>query len=310
MTKKTPGIILFMGLSCLIIFASCSGAGQNSGMEQSNNAEQVNVAGQKKVEIVASFYPLAEFARQVGGAGVDVKTVVSPGTEPHDFEPTPHDIAGINDATVFIYNGGTLDPWAKKISSELSSKTRSLDMTVLLKNESADPHFWLDPVIAQKEVDVIRDALAVMDPSNAQTYNQNAAAYIESLRSLDKEFSSTLSSCATREIFTSHAAFSYLAARYGLTQVSIAGLSPDAEPSARRLADLATQAKAQNIKYIFFETLTSPRLADTLSNAIGAQTLVLNPLEGLTPDEVKSGMDYLSVMRQNLANLKTALECK
>lgn len=280
-----------------ILFGGCSAGG---GVKNQDG----------KLSVVASFYPIAEFARQVGGGKVTVATVVSPGIEPHDFEPTPHDIAGINDAAVFIFNGGSLDPWAKKIVSELPSKTRSLDMSAMLGLDGADPHFWLDPVFAQKQVEITRDALAAADPANAEFYRQNASAYLEKLVALDKEFSATLASCSTREIFTSHSAFSYLASRYGLTQVSIAGLSPDAEPSARGLADLATEAKAKNIKYIFFETLTSTRLADTLSTEIGAKTLVLNPLEGLTRDEVNSGMDYIAVQRQNLANLKTALVCK
>jgi zinc transport system substrate-binding protein len=290
---------LLISIPVIFIAACTDGTGSNS-----------EVAPTSKVGIVASFYPLAEFARQVGGDKVAVDTVVPAGIEPHDFEPTPQDIAGINKAALFIYNGGSLDPWAGKVNAELSPLVKVLDMSSLVDCRSDDPHFWLDPVFAQKEVEIIRDALISADHPNAETYRQNAASYLGKLQALDREFASTLSSCANREIFTSHAAFSYLAARYGLKQSSIAGFSPDAEPSARQLAALADEAKARNIRYIFFETLSSSKLADTLSAEVGAQTLVLNPLEGLTSDEVKSGMDYISVMRQNLANLKLALECR
>jgi len=295
-----PVIVVVAGLMFLTVFAGCSGI-------EGNQTADGNMTGTLKV--VATFYPLAEFARQVGGANINVTTVIPAGSEPHDFEPTPHDIAGINDATIFIYNGGALDTWAAKVSQDLPASTHSIEMASTLGIDSADPHFWLDPVIAEKEVGIIRDTLSAADPSHAKNYTKNADAYITKLEALDKDFAAGLSSCAQHEIYTSHAAFSYLAQRYGLSQVSIAGLSPDAEPSARELADLADKAKSENIKYIFFETLASPKLADTLSSEIGAQTLVLNPLEGLTTDEIQSGMDYISVMRQNLANLRTALQC-
>lgn len=275
-----------------------------------------------KIRVVASFYPLAEFARQVGGNGVSVTTIISAGTEPHDFEPTPQDIARIQESRLFIYNGGTLDPWAGKIASELPSVTpagnagnpssgvKTLNMAQALGLGGADPHFWLDPSLAQKEVTAIREALIQADPARAETYRQNADAYSIKLSALDLQYSRSLAACASREIFTSHAAFSYLARKYNLIQSSIAGLSPDAEPSARQLAELADSATAKKIKYIFFETLASPKLAETLATATRAQTLVLNPLEGLTADEVKSGRDYISVMQDNLKNLVLALNCK
>ena len=264
--------------------------------------------GDGKISAVATFYPLAEFTRQVGGDRVNITTVISAGTEPHDFEPTPRNIAAIDSSKIFIYNGNNLDPWADKIAAGLS-QTTVVDMSLALGNAGADPHFWLDPVIALKEVEIIASALSASDPSGVDTYKRNAAAYAQKLVALDTIYKEKLATCATREIFTSHAAFAYLAARYNLIQSSIAGLSPDSEPSARQLAGLADSATAKNIKYIFFETLASPKLADTLAQATGAKTLVLNPLEGLTADDVKSGRDYISVMEDNLANLALALNC-
>jgi len=293
-----PKIRLFTILSlALFIFGACT----------INTPPGSSADG--KISVVASFYPLAEFARQVGGDNVIVVTIVSAGTEPHDFEPTPQDIAKVNSADLFIYNGGTLDPWAAKIAGEVTPAALGLNMAQKLGLDGADPHFWLDPLLAQKEAEAIRDALITADPARAGTYRQNAAAYVTKLGALDKEYASKLQSCAEREIFTSHSAFSYLAQRYNLVQSSIAGLSPDAEPSARQLAGLADNAKAKNIRYIFFETLASPKLAETLAQATGAQTLVLNPLEGLTADDVKSGRDYISVMEDNLKNLALALNC-
>ena len=263
-----------------------------------------------KISVVASFYPLAEFARRVGGDNIIITTIISAGTEPHDFEPTPQDIAKITTAGLFIYNGAALDPWAEKIASGLPDGNRSLNMSRALGIAGPDPHFWLDPGIAKKEGEIIRDRLIEIDPAHAQDYRQNSENYSAALDALDGRFSQGLSECETREIFTSHAAFAYMAEKYGLTQSSIAGLSPEAEPTARQLADLVTEVKSKNIKYIFFETLASPKLAETLAQETGARTLVLNPLEGLDVNDIKSGRDYISIMEDNLANLKTALNCR
>jgi len=293
--------IFLIAIGALVFLGGCS--------SQPTAQMSRDIKADGKLKVVATFYPLAEFARQVGGAKVEVVTIIPAGSEPHDFEPTPRDIAGINSASVFIYNGSPLDPWAEKVAADLPPSTLSIGMAKALGIDSSDPHFWLDPVLAAKEVEAIRDAFSAADPARSGDYAANANLYLSKLKTLDADFAAGLSSCAQHEIFTSHEAFAYLARRYGLSQVPITGISPDAEPSARALADLATLARAKGIKYIFFETLASPKLAQTLASEIGAQTLVLNPLEGLTAEETKSGMDYISVMRQNLANLKIALQC-
>jgi zinc transport system substrate-binding protein len=173
-----------------------------------------------------------------------------------------------------------------------------------------DPHFWLDPVLAQEEVQIIRDALIKVDPANAQYYDKNAEGYISQLQALDKKYQDGLASCALKDVVTSHAAFGYLAKRYNLNQIAISGLSPDQEPSSSQMVEIAREAKQKNVKVIFFETLVSPKLAETIAREIGAQTAVFNPLEGLTDQEIKEGKNYISVMEDNLNNLRTALQCK
>ena len=173
-----------------------------------------------------------------------------------------------------------------------------------------DPHFWIDPVMYKKMASIVEQAFELKDPENAILYATNLKVLDAKLDALDHEYRVGLSHCAKKDIVTSHSAFAYLAKEYGLNQVSIAGLSPDAEPSPKQLVDIATFAKKNDVKYIFFESLVSPRLADTIANEIGAKTLVLNPLEGLTPADVATGKDYFSVMRENLGNLRIALNCK
>ncbi len=172
-----------------------------------------------------------------------------------------------------------------------------------------DPHVWLAPRLAQKMVERIAQAFEQVDPVNKGYYRSNAGSLETKLGNLDMEYRQGLSNCAGNSIITSHAAFGYLATDYGLNQVPIAGLSPDAEPSPRQLAHIAQFAKNNNVRYIFFESLASPKLSQTIATEVGAQTLVLSPIEGLSEEEMSQGKTYISVMQDNLTNLRTALQC-
>ncbi len=276
---------------------------------------------QSGLVVTASFYAMAEFARQVGGNRVHVINLTPVGVEPHDFEPSPQDLVSIEKSKVFVYTGAGFEPWASRIVSDLK------DVTVINASEGigllpvtpiegetrggskTDPHFYLDPVLDQKVVRTIAAKLAEVDPSNRAYYQKNAVAYVKKLGALDKEYRSGLLICNNRDFITSHAAFAYIAKRYNLVQIPIAGLSEE-EPSPAKLAEIAKLAREHHVKYIFVEKLVSPRLADTIAQEIGAKTLVLDPIEGLTPDEQKAGKNFISLMKDNLANLRLALECK
>ncbi len=279
-----------------------------------------------KIRVTASFYPMAEFARQVGGDRVQVTTLISPGVEPHDYDPTPRDVAGIHQSRLFIFNGAGFEPWASRIEQDLASGgvivvDASAGIDLLTKDPGSgtgggtnsysafDPHVWLDPVLAQRQVDNIRDGLIEADPGNRETYEANAAAFKERLSRLDAEFRAGLADCARMDIVTSHQAFRYLGRRYGLNVVTISGLSPDEEPSPQKLAEVAQFARERGVEYIFFETLVSPRLSETIAREVGARSLVFNPLEGLTEEETAAGKDYITVQEANLANLRQALGC-
>lgn len=286
---------------------------------------------EKKLRVVATFYPLAEFSRMVGGELAYVSAIVSSGVEPHDYEPTPRDLVSIENADVFVMNGAGMDPWAEKLVSTLREKgvaivNASEAVTLLATEEhdeheeteheerheqgAYDPHFWLDPVFAESIVGSIRVAITGKDPEHVDAYEANAAVALSELARLDGEYRNTLSSCVRHEAIASHDAFAYLAKRYEFEAHSIAGLSPEAEPSAGRIAELVDLAKKENIRYIFFETLVSPKVSETLAREVGAETLTFDPIEGLSAEDAAAGKNYFSVMRENLANLSMALECR
>ena len=280
------------------------------------------------ISVVASFYPIEYFATRIGGELLDVYNPVPPSAEPHDLELTPRSIERIQNARVFLYMGKGFQPAVDRaldtvkgpglITKDVSEGIEFVPGAEEREGEEAkakpqgevlDPHIWLDPVRAQIMVKNIADTLAEADPANAQTYLSSADTLKGDLQALDKEYKESLANCRRDEIITSHAAFTYLAARYGLEQVSIAGMSPEAEPSPARLQEIINFAREHDAKYIFFETLAEPKVSELVARETGAQTLVLNPIEGLTEEQAAQGSDYFSLMRDNLANLKIALDC-
>lgn len=272
-----------------------------------------------KLQVVTSFYPLYFFTSQIGGDKVQVTNITPAGVEPHDYEPKAQDMAKIENSSLVILNGGGLESWGKNIESTVNSKQTKI-LTVgdglIIKQikentqTTIDPHIWLSPQLAQVIVNKIEIALEIADPINKDYYLSNASNLIEKLNNLDIAYRQGLNNCTEKNIITSHTAFGYLAKDYGFNQISIAGLLPDAEPSTKQLVDIVKFAKLNNIKYIFFESLVSPKLSETIANEIGAQTLVLNPIEGLTQSELSQGKDYFTEMQNNLLNLETALQCK
>ena len=264
-----------------------------------------------RLQVVVSFYPLEEFSRQVGGREVDVTSLIPAGVEPHDFEPTARDIVAIHQSDVFVYNGAGFEPWIERTLPDIQkngvvvvNSSENIDVPM-----DSDPHIWLDPVLAHEQVDAITEGFITADPQHASIYEANATAYKKQLADLDTDFRIGLSHCATRSVVVSHEAFRYVARRYNLHVVSLSGISPDEEPSPQKMAEIVEFAKKNNIRYIFFETLVSPRLSETIAKEIGAEMLVFNPLEGLTPEEIAQGKNYISVQQENLANLEKALGC-
>ena len=303
-------------------------AGVAYGLLWSANQADRQVGQDNRIQIVVSFFPYGEFARAVAGDLATVSELVPSGVEPHDFEPTPRDIERMYRADIVIINGAGIDVWAEKVARELPEHgvrvVRMAESVELLPgrvedHEAApqdgseeermnDPHFWLDPILAQDQVRTIAQVIGEVDGGHRDFYRARAEVFIGELGQLDREYQDGLGQCRLRTIVTSHDAFTYLAKRYQLETVSISGLSPEAEPSSQRLAEIARETSRLGVKFIFFETLSSPKLAETLAGELGIGTLVFDPIEGSpVVDGVRA--TYTGLMRSNLRNLEAALEC-
>jgi zinc transport system substrate-binding protein len=258
-------------------------------------------AGGGRERVAASFYPLAFAASQIGGASVEVENLTPPGAEPHDLEPTPQDVEDIQSADLVLLLGQDFQPSLERAAGNASGEVIELLDTPGLDLKAEDPHVWLDP----------RRFAAVGAAIGQAMGNQEAArSFVRRLEALDREFRAGLSACRRRDVVTSHEAFGYLADRYGLRQVAITGISPDAEPTpgdVQRVIDVIRQTGATTV---FTEPLVSPKLAQTVAAEAGGTTAVLDPLEGLTSEEESAGDDYFTVMRRNLATLEDGLGCR
>ncbi len=260
-----------------------------------------------RTDVVAAFYPLAYAAGQIGGDRVSVSNLTPPGAEPHDLELTARDVKLVRDADLVLYLGHGFQPGLEDAVAEREGPSLDLLDGQALGSysdedgeETADPHVWLDPARYAK---IARATAAGLGRPGA------ADGFVARLATLDREFRRGLGTCARRQIVTSHAAFGYLARRYGLEQVALMGLSPEAEPSPRDVERLVREVERSGATTVFSESLVSPKLAETVAREAGAATAVLNPVEGLTEKQAARGENYFSVMRDNLAALRQALGC-
>jgi zinc transport system substrate-binding protein len=261
-------------------------------------------AAPSRRSIVANFYPVAYAAERVGGDRVHVTNLTPAGAEPHDLELTPDQIDEILDADVVFDLGHGFQPAVEKAAAQRDGPTVSL-----LRAGTKDPHIWLDPVRMAGTVRTVQRELTKVDPKGRAVYARNAQRFLTELDTLNARYAHGLAHCQRTVIVTGHEAFGYLAKRYGLRQEGVAGLSPDAEPDAQRLGELADLVKRLGVTVVFTESLVSPRIADTLAREAGVRTETLNPLEGLTDRDLHRGANYVTVMDENLARLRDALGC-
>ncbi|WAW14879.1 metal ABC transporter substrate-binding protein [Peptostreptococcus equinus] len=342
MKKISKKLVALLTVSAIAL----SGCSSNN---TSGDVKNTRKSGEK-IKVYTSFYPMYDFAKKIGGDKIEVKNLVPAGTEPHDWEPSPQDLAKIGESDVFIYSGAGMEAWADKVSDNVKNnklvQVEASKGISLLKSEEDhdhdhddakdkddhekgdkdhndhekdedkhehdygeyDPHVWLNPQNAKIEMKNIKDAFIKADPKNKAYYEENFKMNSEKMDKLDNKFKTELSKTQKKDIIVSHEAFGYLANAYGLKQIGIEGLSPDSEPDASRMAEITKFAKENNVKYIFFEELVSPKVSKTIAKEVGAQTEVLNPLEGLTKDQLDKGEDYFSIMENNLNVLLKALK--
>ncbi|WP_228469685.1 metal ABC transporter solute-binding protein, Zn/Mn family [Paenibacillus sp. JNUCC31] len=317
----------------LLILSAC---GQN----RSESAKLV----EGKVNVITSFYPVYAFTATIGGEDANVINLLPTGVEPHDWTPKSQDIVNTSKAQLFLYNGAGLEGWVPNFLKSLNSDTKVKSVAVsdgvtLLTAEGddghghgeeqvdehsdehvdeanaediadhhVDPHTWVSPKSAMVMAENIKNSLVEVDPAHQEGYEQRYQELRTKLETLDQHFTDELSKVPNKEIVVSHQAFGYIARDYGLTQHAIMGLSPDAEPTGQDIVKLSKLVKDEGIKYIFFEELVSDKLAKTLANEAGVETMVLNPVEGLTKEQATNGDDYFTLMEKNLQNLLIALK--
>jgi zinc transport system substrate-binding protein len=282
--------------------------------------------------VVASFYPIWDLSREIAGDRAEVAALVPPGVEPHDWEPAPRDLARLQSARVFVYNGAGFEPWAERVlagglgrHAVAVKASEGLPLLAMgsgtVAHESGgppaaggsrtavDPHVWLDPVLARTMAETIRAGLEAADPTGGEAYRKNAAALSDKLTALHRRFESGLAGCARREVVASHAALGYLARRYGFAVVPIAA-APGGEPSPSELAAVVRFARRAKVQYILSEPLLSPRMAEALAREVGASILVFDPIEGVTAGNAAGAGGYVTLMDSNLEVLRVALGCR
>lgn len=319
--------ILTLLLSAALLLSLLAGCGNNQQTPSSS------ASGSGALKVSASFYVMYDFASKIGGDKIELTNIIPSGTEPHDWEPSASDIVGLETADVFIYNGAGMEHWVDDVLASLQNEdllaVEASKGVALLEGHhdhedaedegeeaddhaseetSYDPHVWLAPENAKIQLKNICDAFSQADPDNQSYYQANYDKYAAEFDKLNQEFEETLSSLPNKEIVVSHEAFGYLCHAYGLTQVGVEGLAADSEPDPAKMAEIIDFVKEHNVKTIFFEELASSKVAQTVADATGASVAVLNPLEGLSDEQRQNGDDYLSVMRENLAALKAALQ--
>ncbi len=300
----------------------------NDTASEINNNTIASINGNKasKVKVVASFYPIYDFVQKIGGDRVEVSSIIPPGVEPHDWEPTIQQRLEAESSDMIVYNGAGFEKWIEEIDAKfrvdtseglelLEGSSEGGDHQTSASghtdvNENADPHIWLDPILAKYQIEKIRDGLIKIDPANTNYYNGTAKKFIAELDSLDAFIRSELSNCDKTDFIAFHNAFTYFSNRYGLNQHSVYGVSPEGDILPQRLQEIIKLSRELNIDTIYAEDLIDPRLANVIATEIpNGKVLILSSIEGIDEEEQKAGKGYIDKMRQNIENLKVGLRC-
>lgn len=298
------GIAIVLVISMGLGLVGCGTGNRNiQGFEDEN-----------KISVVTTIYPIYDFVKNIAGEKAEVINLVPAGMEPHDFELSTGDMQLMEQAELFIYNGAGMEHFVDKTLDSLSNdklvvvEAAAKIMPIQAEDGDQDPHTWLSVQNAIVEAEMIKDAFVDMDAENADYYESNFETYKEQLEQLDSKYRAELTDLSRNTIVVAHEAFGYLCQEYSLKQEAVEGLTADSEPDSSRMREIIDFCKEEDIKIIFFEELVSPKVANTIASEAGAETMVLNPIEGLTSEQEEAGLDYIGLMEQNLEALKKALK--
>lgn len=300
-------ITLVLAVITAVLLAACSA--------DSDDTSQPTAS----LNVITTIYPVTHFAERVGGDRVTITSLIRPGIEAHDFEPTPGDIRTISSADVLVYVNPAFEGWVEAaieaadadiVVAETASDLEETGSDDGHDHGGIDPHVWLNPAEAIEQVRVIESSFAQADPDGAAVYSRNADALVAELEQIDEEFRTGLSACSLDEIVVSHEAYGHLAERYGLHQVALAGISAEFESTPQKISMVIAEMQSRGIKYILQEPILSDDLAETVAAETGAEILPLSPLESLSTEQSDAGKTYITLMRENLASLRIALQCE
>jgi zinc transport system substrate-binding protein len=309
--KYRRSVVLLILMILLGSFTACAKRGEEP-------------ARMKKLKVITTLFPLYDMAKSIGADKSDVSLLLPPGVEAHSFEPKPSDIVKINEADVFVYTGKFMEPWAEEIIKGAANKnlivvdashgTKMIPGVFHDADEPAgslDPHIWLDFDNAKIMVKDIVRAFEVKDGANKDFYKRKAEDYSNKLTELDTLYKTTLAACKNKEIiYGGHYAFGYMAKRYGLKYLAAQGVSPDSEPTANDLVKLVEQIRKDKIRYVFYEELTSPKIAETIAGETKAKLLLLNAAHNLSREQIEQGISFFDILKKDLENMRVGLECK
>ncbi|MDM5188268.1 metal ABC transporter substrate-binding protein [Bacillus sp. DX4.1] len=298
-----------------LIFAGCS------------NKKDGGAKKDGKLSVYTTIFPLADFAKKIGGDYVNVEAIYPPGADSHTYEPSQKQTVQVAKADLFVYNGAELEPFADKMEKALKKenvKIVNASNGIELRSSSEeehhehekdhteehhhdkDPHVWLDPTLAMKQAEKIKNALVELQPEHKKEFEKNFAALQTKFTDLDDQFKTVVDNAKTKEILVSHAAYGYWEQRYGLKQIPVAGISASDEPSQKALASITKTAKEHRLKYILFETFSTPKVAEVIQKETGTKILRLNHLATISEDDAKQNKDYFTLMEENVNTLKEA----
>lgn len=310
--KKT----ILLLLMTILLLSGCSNGKPSKDIEQNSNSE--------KIKISASTYPMYYIANEIGRDNIDLEVLVPIGVDPHEYELSLKETKELEHTDLFLYNGQGLEHWGEKVSDNMKDKAKEVikasDYVELLEVQEnkeddhqhtnhgdKDPHIWLDPINVDKIAKEFKNKLIIMDKENKDIYEKNYLELSNELKDLDNKYNNELSPRKQNTILVSHMAFAYLANRYDLEQIAVTGISPHSEPSPKSISKLIDITHEKDIDHIFFEVLSSPKSVEMIAKEANLEVLKLNPIGGITKEQFESGEDYISIMEENLENLKKAL---
>ncbi|CAM4313985.1 metal ABC transporter solute-binding protein, Zn/Mn family [Listeria booriae] len=312
--------LAFLLSTLLVTAVFLAGCGDNSDAQKKDN---------DKLTVYTTVYPLQYLASQIGGTYVDAHSVYPAGSDAHSFDPTQKDMMNIADSDLFFYIGLGMEGFVDKAKQSLKNENVKFVVTTdnlhlpTMSHEEEDheheededghdhgdinPHVWLDPNYMITMAATVRDNLSKELPAQKETFNKNYEKVVSQLKTLNTDYKTMADTAKHKDFVTAHAAYGYWEKEYGLKQIPIAGISTSDEPSQKKLTTIVNTIKSEKIPYILLEQNTNSKIADVIQKETDTKTLKLHNLETLTQKDIDAKRDYMSIMKDNLAALKTAL---